>query len=148
MREMLSAPTPPPFGSAASFPNQAQALVRGQSSDERKPIPPPVMPTKLIMPAPEEYDLLAKPPFQASTTSALNGAVSGGMDWGVMRQEMDRYRAVFFRLEKMANGSFRFVCALPYPEDAQRQRQFEATGNSESEAMTLVMQQVRGWYRP
>ncbi len=147
MREMLSAPTPPPFGSNDSF-QGSRPLVRGQSSEENKPIAPPVLPTKITLPTPEELDLHPRPPQAPSNLASMQSLPARGIDWAVMRQEMDRYRAVSFRLEKTAEGAFRFICALPYPEDANRHRQFEATAATESEAMAMALEQMRQWYRP
>jgi hypothetical protein len=109
-------------------------VVRGQSGDE-KPAPACNVPAaKLVMPSPEELGLVGNDAIAATPH-----------DWSLARQTLDSLGASYYRLEKAAQGGFRFTCALPYASDAGRQRNFECHAASEGEAIRMALQQVEAW---
>jgi hypothetical protein len=141
-KDILNAPKPPPFGQRevaaqpeARPPVGAGVVARGQSPGDDAPIAPPRIPVRISMPSREELGLL---------TSNHSPPVCT-LDWNTVRQQLEGWQATSYRLEKTADGQFRFVCALPYPQSPGRQRQFEATAASESDALKLALEQAQAW---
>jgi hypothetical protein len=110
-------------------------LVRGQAEDEKSKPATHSPVAKLVMPSPEDLGL-SEGGGQASDRPA---------DWPAARLKLDSLGATFYRLEKAAEGGFRFTCALPHGSDATRQRNFESHGSDEAEAIRLALQQVETW---
>ncbi len=146
MPDMLQAPRqqlagPPRYGQrelADTKPApKSNVVIRGQSADEPPPKPKPTAampapaPSKLAIPSPEELGL-------AAASSAPAG------DWPMARARLDKLGATYYRLEKAPEG-FRFICALPYPQAPSKQREFEALGASEPEAIRQALAQVEQW---
>ncbi len=106
---------------------------RGQNSDEpaaRSVLPS--SPARLTIPTPEECGLVSSKP-------------SAALDWSSTRMRLDNLGATHYSLSKAAEGGFRFVCALPHPQDASKHRQFEAHASSETEAIAAVLKQAEQW---
>lgn len=139
----MNAPKPPPFGRGEALAQQPKAapqnnlIVRGQTPAEEASIAPPRLPSQVQIPSREELGLL---------TSNRGAGPALSTDWNSARQQLHRWQANFYRLEKTADGHFRFVCALPYPTGGKL-RQFEATAASEGEAMKAVLDQVSLWHQ-
>ncbi len=135
MPEMLRPASPPnPKKAASASKGQTPKTIhRGQNSDEpaaRSSLPS--SPAKLTMPTPEECGLVPSKP-------------SAALDWAGARTRLDDLGATHYSLSKAAEGGFRFVCALPHPQDATKQRQFEAHASNETEAITAVLKQAEQW---
>jgi hypothetical protein len=95
------------------------------------------------LPAPEELGLMTAP---AAAPAAPTASVSGmPVSWASARNRLEQLGATYYRLEKAAEGGYRFSCALPYPQSTTKQRNFEVRAASEEEAVREVMQEVEQW---
>jgi hypothetical protein len=166
MPEMLQPPPAGPAAGAGGSPGggsaiaanagRNQTVIRGQAPEERAtpaaprapgaprgpatapPSPPPTAPPKLTMPTAEALGLLV-PALPAPRPE------QPALDWGSVRARLDARGATYYRLEKTPEGGFRFLCSVPHPQDAGRQRQFETVAATEAEAMRAVLDQVEAW---
>lgn len=114
------------------------ATIRAQTPDE-KPSRPLQGQGKIVIPSAEELGLndvgkLAKYPSDAQA-----------FDWNTVKGQMKELGATHYRLENDADGSVRFVCAVPHPSDPNKHRQFEARANSEQDAYRLALEQANAW---
>lgn len=139
MPEMLK-----PQGLPASKPATAgakpnQPVIRGQEPEEatRRSSVQLGAPSKMSIPAPEALGLV--------TNSSAGAPPTNSVDWNTARNRLDQLGATFYRLEKAAEGGFRFSCTIPYLQDRSRQRQFDIQAANEPEAIRLAMQQVEQW---
>ena len=133
MPEMLR---PAPAGHTQAPAGRPPApVIRAQGADETPRANPAPAAARLILPQPEEYGLVGGGP----------STPAGGADWPTARAKLDQLGATTYRLEKVPEGGFRFVCALPYPNDPTRQRQFEARAHTEQEAISAVLQRAEAW---
>lgn len=67
------------------------------------------------------------------------------LDWTAAKQRLDKVGASAYRLEKVAEGGFRFTCVLPYPQSQTQERQFQAQAAGEAEAVELALRQAEIW---
>jgi hypothetical protein len=129
-----------PLAKANGTANPPQVVVRGQIGEDQpgKPAPSPPATAKLVMPSPEELGLL-------TATATPQPATPPVADWAAASSRLDQLGACYYRLEKAPEGGFRFVCALPHPQQPNQQRQFEARAATDAEVIRLALQQVEEW---
>lgn len=90
------------------------------------------VPAPLRMPTPQELGL--------ATASAL----AEGATWASTHRRLDKLGALSYHLDKLPQGGFRFACFLPTSR-ADRSHRIQAEAASETEAVSLVLEQAEGW---
>jgi hypothetical protein len=146
MPEMLNASAPANPNRRPLNDNNPPTVIRGHIDDS--PARGEVVstpPIKLTMPSAEELGLNrglnphapAVPPPAAASVSAV--------DWNALRGHLDSLGAAYYRLEKLPDGNYCFLCALPYAGDRAKQRHFEARATNEREAVHAVFGEIARW---
>jgi hypothetical protein len=118
--------------------NADAATIRAQTPDE-KPFRPLPGQGRIVIPTAEELGLnrIVQTPGDAANPVTF--------DWNAVKNQMKLLGASHYRLENEANGSVRFVCALPHPDNPNKHRQFEARAMNEQDAYRLAWEQARAW---
>lgn len=85
------------------------------------------------MPSPDQMGI-------ASTWTAP----TDGPDWNAARRRLERLRAVYFHVEKLDRGGFRFTCLLPTAQTGRTHR-VEAVAATEAEVVRLALAKAEEW---
>jgi hypothetical protein len=145
------APKPEPARNPKTETRNEPAVVRGQAPDDGGRNQPN---TRVSLPTPEQLGLINSGEAEANraliagntaSRPASGSSQKATLDWTEARQRLDRIGASAYRLEKVADGGFRFTCTLPYPQSQTQERQFEAQATGEAQAVELVLRQAERW---
>ncbi len=111
-------------------PSPPRPLVRAKGEDA-----PPVTrpPARLAIPSPQQLGIA---PAGGSTTAAV--------DWNAARHRLDRLGAVYFHVEKLDAGGYRFTCLLPTAQRGHTHR-VETVAATEAEAVHLALARAEAW---
>ncbi len=135
-------PSSPARSSRPESPAGAE-LVRAQGPDEARP----GSGGRVQLPSPEQLGLLPSndPKRESQKAARSETGSSSHLDWSAARRRLDGVGAQSFRLEKSAEGGFRFSCVLAYANQPARERHFEAHAGAEAEAVELALRQAEQW---
>lgn len=123
-------PAPPRPPAVAQQPPAPRPLVRAKG-DDAPPTPSP--PARLTMPSPGQLGIT---PAGARAAEAV--------DWNAARRRLDRLGAVYFHVEKLDAGGYRFTCLLPTRQPGRTHR-VETVAASEAEAIRLALAKAEEW---
>jgi hypothetical protein len=150
MPDMLHGPAqtsmPARYAQKGTVGSKPASVIRGQAPEENpiKSVKPQSSQelVKLTIPPPEDLGL-------GHAGAAETGQSSGAKtDWANARSRLDQLGAAFYRLEKISDGKFHFVCAVSSSKSPTQQHQFEATATTEGEAIQQALAQVEQWVQP
>ena len=122
------APARPP--AIAQQPAPPRPLVRAKGDDAPAAAS---RPARLAMPSPKQLGIA---PASASPTDAV--------DWNVARRRLDRLGAVYFHVEKLDGGGYRFTCLLPTSQRGRTHR-VETVAATEADAIHLALAKAEEW---
>jgi hypothetical protein len=113
----------------AQQPAPPRPLVRAKGEDAPPVVPPPA---RLAIPSPHQLGITS-----ASTSAAA-------VDWNSARRRLDRLGAVYFHVEKLNAGGYRFTCLLPTSQRGHTHR-VETVAATEAEAVHLALARAEEW---
>jgi hypothetical protein len=113
----LAVPPPPAFTS-----NDLKPKVRAVSQESAPPTPPAR--PRIVLPTPESLGI------QVATTTPR-----AAVDWNQIHARLDQLGIVNFQRDRLPEGGFRIVLALP-------KQQVEGTGATEAAAMVAALQRA------
>jgi hypothetical protein len=133
-RPAPTAPTAPVNASlaAGAAREMPRPTIRLQAPDA-----PAGLAARLVLPAPEELGIRT-----AGVVPGTTGASAA--DWNQVRGRMAQLGVLSFRVDRLANGSYRATFFLPTGQ-AERTHLVEASAASEEAALAGALQQAESW---
>lgn len=129
----VAMPSPPPTSKLTLPPapvlaaEQGKAKVRAVAEDEPAPPARPAPPTRIVLPSPDELGIKIEPASTMTATAAV--------DWNQVHARLETLGIVQFQRERLPQGGFRVVLALPT-------RQVEAVADTEAAAMLQALERA------
>lgn len=87
--------------------------------------------------------LVIPSPKQLGITPA-NTSAAAAVDWNATRRRLDRLGAVYFHLERLDAGGYRFTCLLPTSQRGRTHR-VETVAATEADAIHLALAKAEEW---
>jgi len=114
----------------AQQPAPPRPLIRAKGEDAAPALP---RPARLAMPSPKQLGI-----------APVNSSAAAAVDWNVIRRRLDRLNAVYFHLEKVDAGGYRFTCLLPTTQRGRTHR-VETVAATEADAIHLALAKAEEW---
>jgi len=103
---------------------------RGYSQEEPPSPAPPPRPAPVTMPSPQQMGI------------AAGQAIEAGVDWMGVRRQLNELGVISFQMDRLNDGSHRFVCVLPSGQP-DRHRRIESRATTENEAIRLALERAQ-----